>query len=114
MSLSPIYVKCRDGKYYKNPVITDDKDFYICFDDDEPIEIVIFDHCKRSPEAIMSELEIKHSKLIKGTASLRHLKGKFLPAKSFFFIEIENVPVPNKHDGIIKHQKDLPECVLYT
>lgn len=40
MSLVPSFIKADDNKYYKNPVLAGD-DFFICFDDDDPPELVV-------------------------------------------------------------------------
>lgn len=40
MSLGPIYVQADDGQYYQDPVIRGD-DFFLCWDEDDPPELVI-------------------------------------------------------------------------
>lgn len=40
MSLVSTYVQADDGKWYQNPVLKG-KGWFLCYDDDEPIEIVI-------------------------------------------------------------------------
>lgn len=40
MSLVPVFVYASDGKYYKDPVIRG-PGWFICFDDEEPPEVVI-------------------------------------------------------------------------
>jgi len=43
MSLVPTFVKGSDGKYYKNPLLQDETNqWFICYDDDDPIEIVMY------------------------------------------------------------------------
>ena len=41
MSKIPTYVKFSDGLWYRNPIIGIDATWFICYDDDEPIELVI-------------------------------------------------------------------------
>lgn len=41
MSLVPTWVLADDGRWYEDPVLADESGYwYICFDDDEPIELV--------------------------------------------------------------------------
>ena len=41
MSLVSTYLRASDGKLYKEPVYRKVGDWFICFDDEEPIELVI-------------------------------------------------------------------------
>lgn len=42
MSLTHCYVLADDGKWYNYPVLSDDShDWFICFDDDDPPELVV-------------------------------------------------------------------------
>lgn len=46
MSLVPTWVRMNDGKFYQNPVIAG-AGWYICFDDDDPPELVVSVPCHR-------------------------------------------------------------------
>jgi len=41
MSKVGVYVKCSDGKWYSHPTLGMDMTWFICYDDDDPIELVI-------------------------------------------------------------------------
>ena len=41
MSLVSTYVQMDDDRWYKNPVIGQGKQWFICYDDDDPIELVV-------------------------------------------------------------------------
>ena len=41
MSLVPTYVQFDDDRWYKDPVIGEGRQWFICYDDDDPIELVI-------------------------------------------------------------------------
>lgn len=41
MSLCPAFVRAEDGNLYRNPTIRGE-DWYVCFDDDDPPELVVF------------------------------------------------------------------------
>ena len=42
MSLGPTFVKMADGKWYKNPVLYgNSSQWFLCFDEDDPPELVI-------------------------------------------------------------------------
>jgi len=40
-----------DGKWYQNPIIGEGKDWFICWDDDDPIELVIATEESKEAEA---------------------------------------------------------------
>lgn len=41
MSKIGVIVKCSDGQWYSHPVLGLDDTWFICYDDDDPIELVI-------------------------------------------------------------------------
>lgn len=62
MSLVSTYVRADDGKYYKNPIIRGEiggKKWFICFDDDDPPELVV--EVGMNPQAVLSEIGVVSS-----------------------------------------------------
>ena len=41
MSKIGVMVKCSDGRWYSHPILAMNDKWFICYDDDEPIELVI-------------------------------------------------------------------------
>lgn len=41
MSKIGVMVKCNDGKWYSHPIFGIDDNWFICYDDDDPIELVV-------------------------------------------------------------------------
>lgn len=62
MSLVSSWVESREGRWYRNPIVRAD-DWFICWDDDEPIELVV----KRqviTVEEVLAELEDRNWRLL--------------------------------------------------
>lgn len=87
MSLVSTYVESQSGKWYKNPVVKGDG-WYICWDDDEPIEIVIDEAKKLNVSDILDDLAAKgwcltvESRPCRGARRL--FDGDFKPAVSYY------------------------------
>jgi hypothetical protein len=114
MSCASTYVKCQDGKYYKNLIYRDKRlNWFICFDDNDPVELVI----KKNPGMMISRLSIKKTHEFDPEAILRRLKVPFIRIlkpymckRSFgdddfhdsicYFVEVRNALFmkPRKHD----------------
>lgn len=114
MSLVPTYVKATDDYFYKNPILQGNG-WFICFDDDEPPELVIADESPVTPEYAFELANIKYSHLRKGTKAERVFgKGwKFKPTQSYFF-RLKSKLNPQRiteHDGRVKTIN--VECVFY-
>ena len=123
MSLVSTCVQADDNKIYKNPILSGE-DFFICFDDDDPPELVIKTLDKSDTELHQRALDIINSIGLKASLKNNPSKSsrifnhntnnsfKFTDAISYF-INIE-APIPanniTKHDGIYDGQS---ECVLY-
>lgn len=123
MSLVSTCVQANDGKIYKNPILSGE-DFFICFDDDDPPELVI-----KRLHRIDSDLHKRALDILKNLGLVASLRGnpmkssrlfnltqelstKFIEAISYF-LHIE-APIPanhiTKHDGLYDGQS---ECTLY-
>jgi len=120
MSLVPTWVKATDGLFYKNPILYGE-DWYICFDDDDPPELVISNKIPSSKaaltvkaEKILTELGIKF-KLHKHPRN----SGRMFPPtwkkctnSLAFFFDLESLmPIPQLSDD--KAEKWKGECVIY-
>lgn len=62
MSIGPTFVKAYDGYFYQDPILRGDG-WFICFDEDEPPELVIADTCKRKPSEILDAAGIKYARI---------------------------------------------------
>jgi hypothetical protein len=94
MSLVATYVYCKDGKYYDDLAYRDqDNTWFICFDDDEPVEVVIRETCRKSPEEILTEVGIPFNSVMKGCRRSMRMFGKMKDARAYF-INVRNEPFP--------------------
>lgn len=92
MSLVSTYVQSTSGKWYKNPVIRGDG-WFICWDDDEPIELVVTDNPDRkdSIEIILQELNLRGWKVwrkgkVEG-CGMRYFSGTLIPSVHCWLIQ---------------------------
>lgn len=106
MSLVSTYCLADDGKWYKEPVLRGE-DWFICFDDDDPPELVFKEHSDINPYILLRELGIKAK--LKGRG---HLSGrmfgrsddyKFDDAVSFWLNIKKPIPASaiTEHEGVI-------------
>ncbi len=58
MSLRATYVLADDGLFYKDPVLSEAPEYswFICFDDEDPIELVL-----RDPGVLTDEEKVRHA-----------------------------------------------------
>ena len=118
MSLVSTWVKAKDGLFYKNPELSD-KDWFICFDDDDPPELVIKKKSQLKPEDIFKSIELKYSELRENKASgMRTFDSNydhFEDAISYFF-QIESRIDPKFitfSDGTTKSSNEEGQGVFY-
>lgn len=117
MSLVSTYVKFNDGKYYKNPVIYGDG-WYICFDDDEPPELVAetrlnFKKLIDTASTIGFDVN-KRTRIHKCTRLYPSEYSEFRPSSAIFLSWKGKVnPTGHwvKHDGVFDKPKG--QCVIY-
>jgi hypothetical protein len=107
MSLVSTYALADDGKWYQNPVLgSPGYDWFICFDDDDPIELVIANVSGLSPEQVFNFLKIEAKTTSRPHGSQRYFKEGFKQARAWW-VSIEK-PIPaahiTEHDGIITEQ----------
>lgn len=114
MSLVPTYVQSSTGRWYKNPVVKGE-DWFVCWDDDEPIELVIQGDVDRFPDVLLeiSRLDWGVLPRDKGSRSGKRLfDGEFKDASRMFLTQVSGPP-----DEILIGD-EVPadswnECVLY-
>ena len=125
MSLVPTFAQDEHNLYYKNPLLGDDtNDWFICFDDDDPIELVV---CLDVGNQPTHEVYIKIEEILKTLndkgfqvslprserPSRSHRKrfenrrwGKLVPSASVF-LHLEPSPIPS--DMVILHDGTFEE-----
>lgn len=119
MSLVPTYTYCKDNIWYEDLVYADLTDsWFICFDDDDPVELVVFEDCKMSPKQILKEVKIPYTSLRKENENqrIRPATGGFAFAKSYF-LKVINEPFPTPFFGCkwdsACDKRPIKECVIY-
>jgi len=100
MSLGYVWVKAVDGIFYRGLTYHDvNGNWFLCFDEDEPPELVIKRTCPTSPEDILRELGIV-ADLRHGPGGSRIFNDKFVKARAFFLKMdcSKPFPKPRPHD----------------
>jgi hypothetical protein len=110
MSKVPTYVQAIDGKFYQEPTIIGEG-WFICFDDDDPPELVIEQPIKKAAVEILKSTGIHYTALQKHSKSQREFDGKTKKAISYFFHLHSRIPVPQKFDKAI--DRPSGDCVFY-
>ena len=118
MSLVSTYVRATDGLLYKEPVLSG-KGWIICFDDDDPPELVITEKSKLNPISLLKSIDLKYSKLRK-TGNSRTMRcfgnlNNFEYAKSYYF-DLNSRIDPKyitESDGKIKSRDEVHQGVIY-
>lgn len=130
MSLVPTWVRATDGKYYKDPVLRE-RDWFLCFDDNEPPELVVkwkegddLPSFWRRAETILKELGLQYRFLSKrpalhsrdfGNYRLRSGSISLHYAGSVFLEITAPIPVPQEYGAVGTYHDVLrTECVLYS
>jgi hypothetical protein len=115
VSLEATIVPFDDGKYYRDPVIGDESgDWYVCFDEDEPPELVIKAEREggcdlEAAKAILKEAGIEYGEIRSdGSQSWRFFPAdkwqSLLEARNYFF-ELEDLPPVTRiieHEGVVE------------
>jgi len=126
MSLVPTYVRARDGYWYEDPVIEFPEGF-ICFDDDDPPELVLWraslvaepaspDVCRAVLDRVLGPNA--HTDLCQpprlGERAVLKVRGpiKLRPASWQFFRLLARIPAPKRHYGRFRGRR-RGDCVLY-
>lgn len=120
MSMVPTYVKADDGKYYKNPVLGDKENtWFLCFDDNDPPELVIRKSNPAQPEEILKAIGVTGKVRRATRGGLRCFSRQrdpnlnLRPARAWFLVIDAPIPAASitEHDGAFPHP--IPDCVSY-
>lgn len=115
MSLVSTWAKAVDGQFYKNPVFRGE-DYFLCFDDKEPPEIVI-KACEKPlarMEAVLKELGISYSKLGGlGYCGRCFNIDAFTINNAYAAFMVISAPIPIPHEYEEVRDKPKGECVYY-
>lgn len=107
MSRVPTFTFCKDKKFYENLIYQDDprrKEWFICFDDDEPAEIVVKASSLMKPQDILTHRGLPWKRLLRARRCDRFFGNMEEPsneAVSWFieFLRGAPFPTPNKYDA---------------
>jgi hypothetical protein len=103
MSLVATYVFCEDKKWYKNLSYRDPRgNWFVCFDDDEPVELVIKQEANLDPHNILHDLGILYSTIGSRISSGRLFNPKtltFTKAYSYFVDCYGSQPFPTPRES---------------
>ena len=118
MSLVSTYVEADDGHWYKDPTLLT-SDWFVCYDDDEPIEVVIKEGGPPL-DVVLKVLAATGYVLVpygrgRGLRARRDFDGKMVPALGYF-VEHAHGRMPasfvGTHDGKFTKRPDR-EMVYY-
>lgn len=116
MSLVPTFVLAQDGKLYENPVLQG-SGWYLCFDDDDPPELVIkvSRGMKRSMYRKLAENTLREAGIQQyARLSFQHVSGRMIGTAASFFLDLkEPIPVPQKFDAALE-EYPAREGVVYN
>jgi predicted RNA binding protein YcfA (HicA-like mRNA interferase family) len=113
MSLVGTYVELQDHSWALDPVLGDEKEtWFICYDDDDPIELVVAENANLTPEQILKQLAEKG--FVLKIASKGHTSHRFFgsielnsmkKADSYWLTVVDGAPNSDmliEHDGFSK------------
>lgn len=98
MSLVSAYLKI-GSIFYKNPIYKG-AGWFVCFDDEDPPELVIKDSCGLRPTEIFEMRGIKATEIRLAHRANRWFDRVFCPATSYWFKILAPIPVPDGYEGI--------------
>lgn len=97
MSLVSTYVRADNEKWYRDPVMSGDG-WFICFDDDDPIELVMINpdiKDKKSPEDLLKEINLiafVNSKPMYSERLFEEHGWKFTPSRAYWIDIVGPIP----------------------
>lgn len=119
MSLIPVYVRCRDAGFYRDPVLIF-REGYVVFDDETPPELVLWcdaEGVHPDPVEILARrLGPNHGAVVIGEPrrSDRAHPGTdppaFLPAVGLDLQLGRRIPHPSMHEGSVRRTSRVGEC----
>jgi hypothetical protein len=89
MSLGATFVRASDGYFYKEPILSGDN-WFICFDEDDPPELVIAQESGLNPHEVLKSANVGYRKLKLYSDYAERDFGRdgsftFKPANSYWF-----------------------------
>lgn len=116
MSLGPTFVQSASGLWYRNPIVGL-ADWFICWDEDEPIELVRKDGAMPAVE-ILAHLAMEkwllrfyNNRNVRGHRFAgRIFDGLMLPATAHFLTQVLSGPPDNlitSHNGVFKEHPHM-------
>jgi hypothetical protein len=108
MSRASVYVRAVDGRFYKDPIVVFTEGF-VCFDDDDPPELVLWTPLRRGPDEVLEKLfggrahlgryvgDADRYEPLRGRVTLA---SKMRPASSWFFMLRVRIPATEYHGGV--------------
>lgn len=126
MSKVSTYVRARNGALYRNPLFLFDEGF-VCFDHEEPPELVLWKPKQTDPITPADALEIVFGErvqdeppewaLIRGAVESERVvpftnPPIFLPAIAYFFTLFARIPTPTDHAGVERYASRIRGRVL--
>lgn len=101
MSLVSTYVLADDDQWYQEPVLGGD-DWFICFDDDDPPELVVKEGKGINPYTLFEDIGLKAKVISKPSYSGRLFDGNFHDAWAVFLKIKKPIPAQHikEHDGL--------------
>lgn len=118
MSLVPTYVQSTSGKWYKNPVIeAEDGTWFVCWDDDDPIELVIAEDGPE-PDGAINRLrgegwDVRLGRKHQGPIAGRFFNGKLRPTRGAWWLRQNRGPTDALLAGYEPLDAYAADCVAY-
>lgn len=112
----PNLVLADNGLFYKNPIIAGDG-WFICWDDDDPDELVVANDCKLTPTEIFEQtgLDAKVTRKAGRSGRLFDDTFNFKPSQAYWITIHSPIPANKitRHDGTIPQGEQFTmECVF--
>lgn len=101
MSMCSTFVRCHDGKFYKNLIYWGkDRSWFVCFDDRDPVELVVKQAADLDPKKILDDLGIPYIE-IKRPKRMGRLFGKAFKFEEAVccFMRVSDKPFPSPRDS---------------
>jgi len=107
MSLGNIYLKSSDGKWYEWPTIEgvtqDGKKWYLCFDENDPPELVV--QTDGNGKEIDAKKILREAGVSFGGVRFNGVCGRMIGRAASFWVTITApIPTPTKFDAVYETQ----------
>lgn len=111
MSLGNIYLKSSDGKWYEWPTIEgvtqDGKKWYLCFDEDDPPELVV--QTDGNGKEIDAKKILREASVSFSGVRFNGVCGRMIGDAASFWVNITApIPTPTKYKAVFNKNPELP------